>query len=112
MAKYEKIPHSHITLQFNVEKSAFEHLIGKELEIKIIALCENDEMGLQAFLVEIPKEYKEICINKFPHIALSNRLETIPFKVNEMLESRYFITRLDNDFVCLKGIIEYFGFFS
>lgn len=112
MLRYEKKPHTHVTLQFNVEKSALEHMIGQEVPVKVIALCESDEIGIQAFLVEIPKKFKEICNNKFPHITLSHKPETSPFKSNEMLESKHFITRIETNFVCLKGVIEFFEFMN
>ena len=76
--------HFHVTLQFGADRAQFEHILGKEVEVRVKAVCTNDR--IQALSVDLPEDIKPLCKNKHPHITLSMANGVKPVESNAMLE--------------------------
>lgn len=104
-AIYKPAKHLHVTLQFDTEFDRWKKLIGKTVNVELIANCWNDE--IQAIRVKLPSYYKRICQNKEPHITVSHLENVAPFKSNEMLNSDHEETLINQR---IQAVVEFFEF--
>jgi hypothetical protein len=79
--------HLHVTIQFNVELSEVEHLIGREVMVYAYSNCSNGR--IQALRVELPAEFHTLCQNECPHMTISHLPNVRPVESNAMLESEH-----------------------
>ena len=79
----------HITLQYGVEREAWEHLIGLPMTVGANAHCHNDRV--QAIAVALPAWCP--CQNSHPHITVSWTHGAQPVEANAMLATEH--TRVD-----------------
>ena len=107
-ALYEKQPHSHVTLQFAVERSILQDREGETFPVTATAIVNNDR--IQAIKVELPEGVRDLCNNANPHITLSHKEGVPPFESNTMLnDSESIITPLDPP-IELNSEMEFFKF--
>lgn len=107
-ALYERQPHSHVTLQFAVERSLLQDKEGETFPVSATAIVHNDR--IQAIKVELPEEVKELCTNANPHITLSHKDGVPPFESNAMLtDPESIVTPIDPP-IELTSEMEFFKF--
>lgn len=82
-ALYNLASHYHVTLQFGVDRSPFAHLLGQMVYVHTVANCYNDRV--QALLIILPPEVRQLCKNKFPHMTVSTAEGVRPVESNSML---------------------------
>jgi hypothetical protein len=97
--------HFHVTLQFGVERTEFEDLIGKEVEVTIKARCFNDR--IEALSVDLPGDIRPLCKNEHPHITISMEEGVKPVESNAMLKGDYNWAPLS---YTLQTVVEFFAF--
>jgi Fungal tRNA ligase phosphodiesterase domain len=84
-AIYNPANHLHVTIQFNVEHSEVEHLLGREVMVYAYSNCSNGR--IQALRVELPEEFHTLCGNECPHMTISHLPNVRPVESNVMLQS-------------------------
>lgn len=104
-ARYNPAKHLHVTLQFGVEYEPFAHLIGQKVYVRCYADCHNDKV--QAVRVELPAEFRRLCLNKNPHITISHVDGVGPVESNEMLRTSYTALTFDET---VETVVEFFQF--
>ncbi len=78
--KYEKDPH--VTLAFRPKDGIDGTVVGKGVVVKIIGQVIDNEIGIQACIVEGSNSS-----NKNPHITISSKTDVSPVKSNEAIAS-------------------------
>ena len=106
--RYEIQPHSHVTLQFNVEHESVKHLVNKKVELFGASLHHSDEIGIEAIAILLSEEWKSLCKNPVPHITLSHRQGVKPAQSNAMLKGKNFMLPQLN--LNLEGVTEFHEF--
>ena len=84
-AIYNPANHLHVTIQFNVDLSEVEHLLGRQVMVHVYEDCHNGR--IQALRVELPSEFHTLCSNECPHMTISHLPNVRPVESNAMLES-------------------------
>lgn len=82
---YNPANHLHVTIQFNVELSEVEHLLGRQVMVHCYEECTNGR--IQALRVELPAEFHTLCQNECPHMTISHLPNVRPVESNAILES-------------------------
>lgn len=106
--RYEIRPHSHVTLQFNVEHENVKHLLHQRVELFGASLHHSDDLGIEAITILLPEEWKQLCNNRVPHITLSHRQGVKPVQSNAMLHGKHFMFPQLN--LELEGVTEFHSF--
>jgi len=107
-ALYEKRPHSHVTLQFAVERNLLQGKEGETFPVSATAIVHNDR--IQAIRVDLPEDIRELCNNVNPHITLSHLDGVPPFESNAMLNDPESIITPINPPIELQTEMEFFKF--
>lgn len=81
---FEGSPH-HITLQYGVEREAWDNIIGLPMTVGALELCHNDR--IQAIRVALPTWVQ--CQNPNPHITISWVEGAQPVESNAMLNGSH-----------------------
>ena len=81
--KYPVKPHTHLTLQYGVNKKDWKQFIGITFCAELAEVCHNDL--IEAVKVRLPADIH--CQNVNPHITISHQPEVKPYESNAMLES-------------------------
>lgn len=79
--------HFHVTLQFGVESTEYSHLVGRDVEIRVEAVCFNDRV--EALSVSLPEDICQLCRNAHPHMTISMAPGVKPVESNVMLPSQH-----------------------
>jgi hypothetical protein len=104
-AIYNPANHLHVTIQFNVELSEVEHLLGRQVMVHAYANCSNGR--IQALRVELPAEFHTLCQNESPHLTISHLPNVRPVESNTMLQSDHNSLPLD---LVLSTVAEFHSF--
>ena len=80
---FEKVIAHHITLSFRPEDGIKVSDLGKLVEFKITGQVINEEIGVQAVIVDLPEDVQST--NKSPHITISVRPDVPPVKSNDAI---------------------------
>lgn len=93
-AAYERVFAHHVTFQYGVDLTPeLEALLGTEFTATATAVAWDED--IQALVVELPTELRELCTNANPHITVSSRDGVPPVRSNDMLVGRHERRELD-----------------
>ncbi len=82
---YPNIQEPHVTLQYGVERSQWEHQIGLPMTVGVLEAAFNDR--IQAIVVILPTWAS--CQNPHPHLTVSWVDGAAPVEANAMLSGDY-----------------------
>ena len=63
-ARFGRVPHSHVTLKFGVNLNDFSSLLGRQVDVQVVADCWNDDLGVQARHGDVVQE--DVAVRRAP----------------------------------------------
>lgn len=84
---FDKVYANHLTLVYKPKDGLDGIEIGREVKVKIVGQVIDQDIGIQACVLETSDDFKSN--NEHPHITISAREGVPPFKSNEAIEKAY-----------------------